>query len=177
MTLARRLAAEAMGTALLLAIVVGSGIMGERLSQGNYTVTFIASFGLILVIKLSLRNHAAAVSLTVAAYRGVLVHRIDRVRQSCRHHRAVANADPRGNPARRTRFHRRSVAGRVFRGEFCEVAEWFPARISITWLGGSWPKASPWILRPAPFSSCSYATLITQPTFFLNVAASRAQLA
>ena len=157
MTLARRLVAEAMGTALLLAVVVGSGIMGERLSQGNDAIAllgnsiatgaglavliflfapisgahfnpvvtlieaiegkliwrqalayvsvqivsalagvaathlmfgealfmpsdharigpnqwwseFIATFGLILVIKLSVHNHAAVVSLTVAAY-------------------------------------------------------------------------------------------------------------
>ena len=157
MTLPRRLAAEAIGTALLLAIVVGSGIMGERLSQGNDAIAllgnsiatgaglavliflfapisgahfnpvvtlieaiegrliwrealayvlvqivaalagvaaahlmfgealfaaseharigpsqwwseFIATFGLILVIKLSVRNHVAAVPLTVAAY-------------------------------------------------------------------------------------------------------------
>jgi glycerol uptake facilitator-like aquaporin len=32
-TLAQRLAAEALGTALLLAIVVGSGIMAERLGN------------------------------------------------------------------------------------------------------------------------------------------------
>ena len=31
----RRLAAECLGTALLLAIVVGSGIMGQRLASGN----------------------------------------------------------------------------------------------------------------------------------------------
>ena len=35
MTLPRRLAAEALGTAFLLAVVVGSGIMGERLAAGN----------------------------------------------------------------------------------------------------------------------------------------------
>ena len=33
--LSRRLAAEGSGTALLLAAVVGSGIMGERLSGGS----------------------------------------------------------------------------------------------------------------------------------------------
>ena len=38
MTLTRRLAAEGLGTALLLAVVVGSGIMGERLSAGNVAV-------------------------------------------------------------------------------------------------------------------------------------------
>src|SRR5947208_438191 len=36
MTLARRLASEGIGTALLLAAVVGSGIMGERFSVGGY---------------------------------------------------------------------------------------------------------------------------------------------
>ena len=34
-SLARRLTAEGLGTALLLAVVIGSGIMGERLSDGN----------------------------------------------------------------------------------------------------------------------------------------------
>jgi len=34
-TLARRAVAEALGTALLVAAVVGSGIMGERLAAGN----------------------------------------------------------------------------------------------------------------------------------------------
>jgi glycerol uptake facilitator-like aquaporin len=32
MTLTRRVAAEALGTAMLLAVVVGSGIMGQRLA-------------------------------------------------------------------------------------------------------------------------------------------------
>jgi len=43
MTLARRLAAEALGTALLLAIVVGSGIMGERLASGNEAIALLAN--------------------------------------------------------------------------------------------------------------------------------------
>ena len=43
MNLARRLAAEAMGTALLLAIIVGSGIMGERLSQGNDAIALLGN--------------------------------------------------------------------------------------------------------------------------------------
>src|ERR1041384_1697103 len=41
-TLARRVTAEAVGTALLLAAVVGSGIMGERLSGGDVAVTLLA---------------------------------------------------------------------------------------------------------------------------------------
>ena len=43
MTLSRAAAAEAMGTALLLAIVVGSGIMGERLAQGNGAIALLAN--------------------------------------------------------------------------------------------------------------------------------------
>jgi glycerol uptake facilitator-like aquaporin len=43
MTLARRIAAEAVGTAFLLAAVVGSGIMGERLAGGNVAIALLAN--------------------------------------------------------------------------------------------------------------------------------------
>jgi glycerol uptake facilitator-like aquaporin len=43
MTLARRIAAEAVGTAFLLAAVVGSGIMGERLAEGNVAIALLAN--------------------------------------------------------------------------------------------------------------------------------------
>ncbi len=43
MTLARRLAAEALGTAFLLMVVVGSGIMGERLAAGNAAIALLAN--------------------------------------------------------------------------------------------------------------------------------------
>jgi glycerol uptake facilitator-like aquaporin len=39
----RRLAAEALGTALLLAVIVGSGIMGERLAGGNDAIALLAN--------------------------------------------------------------------------------------------------------------------------------------
>lgn len=41
--LTRRLAAEGVGTAMLLATVVGSGIMGERLAGGNVAVALLAN--------------------------------------------------------------------------------------------------------------------------------------
>ena len=41
--LARRIAAEALGTAFLLAIVVGSGIMGEQLAGGNVALALLAN--------------------------------------------------------------------------------------------------------------------------------------
>ena len=43
MMLGRRLAAEGAGTALLLAAIVGSGIMGERLAGGNTAVALLAN--------------------------------------------------------------------------------------------------------------------------------------
>jgi glycerol uptake facilitator-like aquaporin len=42
-TFTRRVAAEAVGTALLLAAVVGSGIMGERLAGGNVGISLLAN--------------------------------------------------------------------------------------------------------------------------------------
>jgi glycerol uptake facilitator-like aquaporin len=42
-TLARRLAAEALGTTLLLATVIGSGVMGERLADGNVALALLAN--------------------------------------------------------------------------------------------------------------------------------------
>jgi glycerol uptake facilitator-like aquaporin len=55
MTLARRLVAEALGTAMLLALVVGSGIMAERLAGGNLAVALLGNSlatgaGLIVLI-------------------------------------------------------------------------------------------------------------------------------
>jgi glycerol uptake facilitator-like aquaporin len=51
----RRIAAEALGTALLLAIVIGSGIMGERLAGGNVAIallgnTLATGTGLVVLI-------------------------------------------------------------------------------------------------------------------------------
>ena len=40
---ARPMVAEAIGTALLLAAVVGSGIMGERLAGGNVAIALLAN--------------------------------------------------------------------------------------------------------------------------------------
>lgn len=54
-SLSRKLFAEGLGTALLLTIVVGSGIMGERLAGGNTAIallgnTLATSAGLIVLI-------------------------------------------------------------------------------------------------------------------------------
>jgi glycerol uptake facilitator-like aquaporin len=54
-SLSRRLVAEALGSALLLAVVVGSGIMGERLAGGNDALallgnTLATGAGLVVLI-------------------------------------------------------------------------------------------------------------------------------
>ncbi|HMJ12306.1 MAG TPA: MIP/aquaporin family protein [Polyangiaceae bacterium] len=41
--LPRRAVAEALGTAFLLAVVIGSGIMGERLANGNIAIALLAN--------------------------------------------------------------------------------------------------------------------------------------
>jgi glycerol uptake facilitator-like aquaporin len=57
MTLGRRLAAECLGTAFLLSIVVGSGIMGQRLAGGNDAIallgnTIATGAGLVVLINM-----------------------------------------------------------------------------------------------------------------------------
>ena len=55
--LPRRLAAEALGTALLVATVVGSGIMAERLAGGNDAIALIGNTiptGAILVVLITI---------------------------------------------------------------------------------------------------------------------------
>jgi glycerol uptake facilitator-like aquaporin len=78
--LPRRLMAEGLGTALLLAIVVGSGIMGERLSGGNTAVallgnTLATGAGLMVLITifgpLSGAHFNPAVTLVFAARREI----------------------------------------------------------------------------------------------------------
>jgi glycerol uptake facilitator-like aquaporin len=57
MSLSRKLFAETLGTALLLAIVIGSGVMAERLAGGNVAVALLANtlatvLGLYLLIEI-----------------------------------------------------------------------------------------------------------------------------
>ncbi|PTS88427.1 MULTISPECIES: MIP/aquaporin family protein [unclassified Caulobacter] len=55
-SLTRRLVAEGLGSALLLAVVVGSGVMGERLSAGNDAIALLGntlSTGAALVVLIS----------------------------------------------------------------------------------------------------------------------------
>ncbi|HTQ12783.1 MAG TPA: MIP/aquaporin family protein [Rhizomicrobium sp.] len=57
MNLPRRLAAEALGTALLLMAVVGSGIMGARLAGGNDAIALLANTlatGAALIVLISI---------------------------------------------------------------------------------------------------------------------------
>jgi glycerol uptake facilitator-like aquaporin len=76
----QRLLAEGLGTALLLAIVIGSGVMAERLAQGNLAVALLANTaatvaGLVVLIEVlgpvSGAHFNPAVSLVMAA-RGAL---------------------------------------------------------------------------------------------------------
>lgn len=78
--LPRRLVAEAIGTAMLLAAVVGSGIMGERLAAGNIALALlansIATGGALVALILTFgpvsgAHFNPAVTLAVAWQRGI----------------------------------------------------------------------------------------------------------
>src|ERR1700692_2600471 len=75
-----RLAAEFLGTAFLLAAVVGSGIMGERLAAGNVAIALLANtlataatlIALILTLSpISGAHFNPAVTLSIAAQGGL----------------------------------------------------------------------------------------------------------
>lgn len=77
-SISRRLVAELLGTALLLAIVIGSGIMGERLAGGNDAIALLGNTlstgaGLVVLITvfgpLSGAHFNPAVTLVFAARR------------------------------------------------------------------------------------------------------------
>ncbi len=79
-TLARRAVAESLGTAMLLAAVVGSGIMAERLAGGNVAVALLANTiatGAILVAliltfgQISGAHFNPAVTLSDAFLKGI----------------------------------------------------------------------------------------------------------
>lgn len=76
----QKLLAEGLGTALLLAVVIGSGIMGERLAAGNAAIALLANAlatvgGLYVLIALfapiSGAHFNPAVSLVMAARGGL----------------------------------------------------------------------------------------------------------
>src|ERR1700720_1253749 len=57
MNLARRIAAEALGTALLLATIIGSGIMSQRLAGGNGALALLCNTiptGAILIVLITI---------------------------------------------------------------------------------------------------------------------------
>jgi glycerol uptake facilitator-like aquaporin len=79
MNLPRRLAAESVGTAMLLAAVVGSGIMGERLAGGNVAIALLANtiatgatlVALILTFGPKSGAHNPAVTIADASQHGL----------------------------------------------------------------------------------------------------------
>ena len=80
MNLLRKVLAEALGTALLLAIVIGSGVMAERLAAGNAAVALLANTlatvaGLYVLVELFAPHsgaHFNPVVSVVMALRGEL---------------------------------------------------------------------------------------------------------
>jgi glycerol uptake facilitator-like aquaporin len=78
MSIVRRLMAEAVGTALLLATIVGSGIMAERLSGGNEALTLFCNStatGAMLVVLISVFGEVSGAHLNPAVTLAFAVRR------------------------------------------------------------------------------------------------------
>jgi glycerol uptake facilitator-like aquaporin len=76
--ISRRLVAEAVGTALLLAAIVGSGIMAERLSGGNEALALLCNStatGAILVVLISVFGQVSGAHLNPAVTLAFAVRR------------------------------------------------------------------------------------------------------
>ena len=74
----RRLASEGLGTALLLAVVVGSGIMGQRLSAGNDAIALLGNTiatGAALVVLISIFGPISGAQFNPAVTLAFLVRR------------------------------------------------------------------------------------------------------
>jgi glycerol uptake facilitator-like aquaporin len=95
-SLARRVAAEFVGTSFLVAAVVGSGIMGERLAGGNVAVALLAN---------TISTGAALVAL-IFAFGGISGAHLNPVV-------TIMDAFERGLPWRETPHY---VAGQLFGG-------------------------------------------------------------
>ncbi len=138
--LARRLVAEGIGSFFLFACVIGSGIMAERLSQGNLAIALLGNTlatGAILFVLITMLGPISgahmnpAVSLVAASrgelgwrdaatgdgralyHRCLLVHLVDKLRQSGDHDRPQpVQHFCRDSAARRALVHRGAAAWR-----------------------------------------------------------------
>jgi hypothetical protein len=123
-TLLRKIVAEFVGTGFLVAAVVGSGIMGERLAGGNVAIALLANtistgaalFALILTFgPISGGHFNPAVTLVDAMERGVpwtaaACYIPAQVAGSSRHNRPVILEHIRRNsPSGRTRVYGSSI--------------------------------------------------------------------
>jgi glycerol uptake facilitator-like aquaporin len=84
--LGRRLVAEGLGTALLLAIVIGSGIMGDRLSGGNAALALLGNTlatGAGLVVLISVFEPVSGAHFNPAVTLAMLSRRAITLKPAC----------------------------------------------------------------------------------------------
>ena len=151
----RRLVAEALGAALLLAIVIGSGIMGERLAGGNVAIallgnTLATGAGLVVLITifgpLSGAHFNPAVTLVFVMRREIgwgLRPAIWRLSSPARYWASGPRTRCSPSPFRRFRTSCVTVPPSLFR-----VHRYFRAGRNHPWIGQVPPRSDPVYGRP-----------------------------
>ena len=181
MSLSRAAAAEAIGTALLLAMVVGSGIMGERLSGGNAAIALLANaiatgaglYVLIVMFGPISGAHFNPVISAVRAWEGQLPLRICSVYLSAQFGGAITGVAAAhlmfGLPVLQFSTHLRPTPGEGL-GEFIAT---FGLVLVILLLSRLRPAATP--VAVATFITSAY--WFTSSTSFANPAVTLARAA
>ena len=150
----RRLLAEALGTGILVATVVGSGIMAERLAGGNQAIALLGNTiptGAILVVLITILGPVSGAHLNPAVTLVFAVrertwghvdslHRGAMRRRHCRNGARASDVRPRSDRDR----HDRAEAGR--RNGWRKPSP--RSRLILTILGGMRyaPQAIPWLV-------------------------------